>query len=176
MILSKNTNNKVSEVFVSFRTQLESKYKVEESEMGIETDLTNKHLSELICSLLEMDKKEVKFELLINNDFLRGSLKDHLLKHNMSQEEVIIINYILALPQPKLTSSTPQPDWIIDIHTNPLDNKDNYYSLTITGQLSVYSASHSVLHSQQLITNSNSKSLLLLDKYNSNDKIIVIGT
>lgn len=50
--------------------------------MTIETDLTQKHLSQLVGQML--GQAELKLEFIIEKEFLRGSLKDHLLRHSVS--------------------------------------------------------------------------------------------
>lgn len=78
------SKNKIGEIFVSFHTQLGVEYKVDSSEMSLETDLSQKELSQLISQLLGAeDKKGRRFEFIINKEFLRGALKEHLLKHNL---------------------------------------------------------------------------------------------
>ena len=76
--------------------------------MTLSTEYTQKELSELLKQMLdssEMDQNGIEFEIIIENEFVRGKLKDHLQKHGVSNEKDIIINYTLKLKQPKKIES-----------------------------------------------------------------------
>jgi alpha-galactosidase len=61
---------------------------------------------------------------------------------------MIIIEYTLGICQPKESSRNNHPDWIIAVHSNPLESEENHLSLTISGLVSVFSPKHSLVHSQ----------------------------
>jgi hypothetical protein len=65
--------------------------------------------------MLGLEKEKERFEMIINNDFVRGSLWDHLLKHNINIEKVVIINYTLGLSQPREKNKNAHSDWIISL-------------------------------------------------------------
>lgn len=65
--------------------------------------------------MLGLEKDKERFEMIINNDFVRGSLSDHLLKHNINIEKVVIINYTLGLSQPREKKKNVHSDWIISL-------------------------------------------------------------
>lgn len=53
-----------------------------------------------------------QFDFLINNEFLRGSVLQHLQAHGASIEEVVTIEYVEATPKPVPRHALQHDDWI----------------------------------------------------------------
>ena len=87
-----------------------------------------------------LGQAELKLEFIIEKEFLRGSLKDHLLRHSVSQEQTILVTYTLALQAPQQDSQQDMPDWVVDIARQ---EDGQYYSLSIDGTVSLFNKDHS---------------------------------
>lgn len=109
-----------TEIFCIFKTAMPEEYRLSENPISIPTNFTETSLSDLINQMLT-EKNELsspsseKFEILINNELLRGTLKSHIMKNNISSEKNLVIHYCLALNKPKLANKTQIDDWISSI-------------------------------------------------------------
>jgi ribosome biogenesis protein YTM1 len=106
-----------SEVFCVFKTTMSAPYKLPETPISVSIDFTEATLSQLINQLLTdqndpEDPISLQFEFLIKDDFLRGNLKSHIMKHAISSETNLVIHYCLALNKPKLAEKVQMEDWI----------------------------------------------------------------
>ena len=93
-------------------------YQLPENPISIPTEFIETSLSDLINQMLTEQNGEesnAKFEILINNELLRGNLKSHIMKNNISSEKNLIIHYCFALNKPKLAQKTQIDDWISTI-------------------------------------------------------------
>lgn len=118
----------------------------------------------------QIDDHQVHFEIIIQNEFLRGKLKDHLYKHNITNEKDIILNYTLKLKEPKKIRSDQQQDWIKDIvRKSRIDiHNDGFYSLTIDGVVHIYDHQNKLIK-QSKVGSAISNCLSVLD----NDCLLV---
>ncbi|PIK49321.1 putative ribosome biogenesis protein WDR12-like, partial [Apostichopus japonicus] len=60
----------------------------------------------------EQEHKQVDFDFLINGEFLRLSLGEHLEEKGVSTETVVDIEYVEKFPSPKPVGSVLHDDWI----------------------------------------------------------------
>jgi len=115
----------VKEVSVRFVTKEEKK--VPETPFTVPITLARYGLSEIVNHLLHQEGSDiVAYEFLIDGQFLRTTLEDYLQKAQVGKEEnVIVIEYTQAAPQPESVGQTPHPDWISSINIFSLSR--HYY-------------------------------------------------
>lgn len=87
-----------TEVFCIFSTKLDA-YKISEVPISLSTDLNHNELSKVINEMLVAESRfeespDISFEFLINDNFLRGSLKSHIHKNRLDKEANLHIEYI----------------------------------------------------------------------------------
>lgn len=54
----------------------------------------------------------IEFDFLVNGEFLRVPLKDHLQEREISQEAVVEIEYLEKHPAPEPENSLMHDDWV----------------------------------------------------------------
>jgi len=125
-----------TEVFCVFKTNLADKYKIPEDRYTINSNMTDRELNQFINKLIQAEndleeETSYNFEFLFKNDFIRGTLRSHLIKHQVSaEEETIEIFYCFALEKPKLTKTIQEEDWVWDISKfDGLLNEKGYYGV-----------------------------------------------
>lgn len=101
-----------------FTTQ--KKYSVADTPFSVPANIVVSDLSDLINKLLIQDKtdqeyKEVGFDFLINGEFLRVSLGEHLEEKGVSTETVVDIEYVERFPSPQPVGSVLHDDWISSV-------------------------------------------------------------
>ncbi|KAI9222843.1 WD40-repeat-containing domain protein [Blastocladiella britannica] len=103
----------MAQVQVKFTTT-EEQYAVPSSApILLPTDFKRSALNEVINHLLGKGRENaVNFEFLIDDTLLRTSLASYLTQHNLSAENVLSIQYIVAVPPPKPVASFQADDWI----------------------------------------------------------------
>lgn len=69
-------------------------------------------LSAFYIDKTEQEHKQVDFDFLINGEFLRLSLGEHLEEKGVSTETVVDIEYVEKFPSPKPVGSVLHDDWI----------------------------------------------------------------
>jgi len=127
------------EIFCTFRTNLSARYRVPETALNIQTNMNEKSLSIMLTELLNSESDEelpqgLRFEFMINDDFLRGTIKSHMLKHSISSEGTITIYYCLALNEPKKQDEISVEDWVAAISSS-----GEFYGVGLmNGDLSLY--------------------------------------
>eukprot|EP00043_Microstomoeca_roanoka_P007145 m.69072 g.69072 ORF g.69072 m.69072 type:complete len:414 (+) comp13713_c0_seq1:80-1321(+) len=101
---------------VSLFTRLD-KFKIDLDKVTVPGTATRAQLSKLVNELLQREKP-LPFDFIVNEEFLRTTIADVVLEHNLPTEEELSIEYVLALlpPEPQATSS--ENDWISSIVTN----------------------------------------------------------
>lgn len=140
-------SNIKSDVFCVFNTKLDN-YKISEVPISLSTEITHNDLSKVINEMLVAEglfdeSPDVSFEFLVNQTFLRGSLRSHIYKHKLSKEENLHIEYVLSQAKPKLNSSNPEEDWIcnllkIDSQTKKNNNDQSFMSSLFNGTVSFF--------------------------------------
>ncbi|CAG8502747.1 18261_t:CDS:10 [Acaulospora morrowiae] len=121
--MSETTEEK-SQIQVRFITQ-QREYTVTDSAILVPTNLRRYGLSEIINHLLGFEKP-IPFDFIINNQFLRTSLSEYLIKHEISTENIITIEYVESMLPPTPLSSFQHDDWISSV-------KGHNQSLFLTG-------------------------------------------
>ena len=96
------------------------KFKVQETPFSLPTAAGCMELNSLLLTLLygeEKHQNDLKFDFLINGEFLRSSLKEFIEVKNLSTESEVEIEYILKEDEPQLAQTLQHDDWIsaIDI-------------------------------------------------------------
>ncbi|XP_057299577.1 ribosome biogenesis protein WDR12 homolog [Hydractinia symbiolongicarpus] len=103
-------------------------------------------LNSLLKGILSEEEKSehVKFDFLINGEFLRSTIQEYITRSDVSTESVIEIEYILKEDSPKLEQSLIHDDWIsgLDISnqfiiSGSYDNTVNIWTLNGTCLISL---------------------------------------
>ena len=102
------------QVAVRLTTRLEAPWRVTEAPIQLPTRLTRFGLSEVVNHLLQGQPTR-PFDFVLNGELLRGSLAKAMVKHGLSGEEVVVIEYIQLLAPPKPEQHAPNPDWVASI-------------------------------------------------------------
>jgi ribosome biogenesis protein YTM1 len=124
------TNDEDEEkIFVRFFTKLNTSYSITDSPISLPVKLRRLGLSQVVNHLLGLEKP-VPFDFLINNVFLRTTLKKFIQKNNLEAENTINIEYVLALGEPDTSDSLQHDDWV-----SALDNHQHIHNheLIMTG-------------------------------------------
>ncbi|KAK6166649.1 hypothetical protein SNE40_023293 [Patella caerulea] len=93
----------------------QSQYSVPDTPFSVPITVGVEELSSLINGLLkgdEIEDESVKFDFLINEEFLRVALNEYLEQRNISTENVLEIEYIEHHPAPKPDNSLLHDDWV----------------------------------------------------------------
>ena len=145
------------EVFCLFKSNLPERYKIDEDQpVNIQTSLNEKNLSEVIISMLREQNSDeeypddLRFEFMINSNFIRGNLKSHIVQHNISTEETLTIYYYFALKKPFLKQKNNEDDWISTISAlyGIVEEERNYLVSLFNGSVSLYNSKN-----EKLLTN-----------------------
>mmetsp|Transcript_82904 Transcript_82904/g.173588 ORF Transcript_82904/g.173588 Transcript_82904/m.173588 type:complete len:461 (-) Transcript_82904:68-1450(-) len=104
------------EALVSFTTKLPDKYQVQDDSLVVPASLKRFGLSEVVNRLLGFEKP-VPFDFLVNGEFLRVDLYTYLESHKLSSEQVLKLEYVLALSEPEEHQVDEVPDWISGLAT-----------------------------------------------------------
>eukprot|EP01122_Echinamoeba_exundans_P011897 TRINITY_DN4874_c0_g1_i2.p1 TRINITY_DN4874_c0_g1~~TRINITY_DN4874_c0_g1_i2.p1 ORF type:complete len:240 (-),score=47.68 TRINITY_DN4874_c0_g1_i2:778-1497(-) len=97
-------------VEVRFKTDL-IQYRVTDKPFSVPVSLNRLGLSQTINFLLG-NNKPVPFDFMIDGEFLRTTLEIFLEKNNKNREEIITIEYVLALNPPQPEEAPTHSDWI----------------------------------------------------------------
>ncbi|KAH8739114.1 microtubule-associated protein [Cryptosporidium ryanae] len=102
-----------SEVEVVFWTKIKDERlsKAPEGTFMIQTNSTRRELSHLLNSLLETEKN-VSFDFLIDEVFLRTTISEYMKMSNKTSEVKLNIEYLLTLNKPFLEAADKIEDWI----------------------------------------------------------------
>lgn len=87
--------------------------------LSVPVELKRYGLSELLNHLLNISDLQ-PFDFLVNNRFLRTSIKQYLLTNSsvISPEDVLEVEYTLVIPPPKSKSEVLHPDWVSSVDTS----------------------------------------------------------
>ncbi|EDQ92799.1 uncharacterized protein MONBRDRAFT_30764 [Monosiga brevicollis MX1] len=100
------------ELRISLFTTLPKRYVVTSAPIAVPANLRRRGLSSLINSMLDLDPPK-PFDFLIEHEYLRSSLLDHVLQSQKDGAEAIIkVEYTLAMPPPQPGPSMPHEDWV----------------------------------------------------------------
>ncbi|KAI9184259.1 ribosome biogenesis protein ytm1 [Blastocladiella emersonii ATCC 22665] len=102
----------MSQVQVKFYTA-QTEYSVPGAAILVPTNFKRRGLSEVINHLLgKAEGDQVNFDFLIDGVLLRTTLDAYLAQHNLSVENTLSVEYVVALPPPKPVASFQADDWI----------------------------------------------------------------
>ncbi|KAJ3440656.1 ribosome biogenesis protein wdr12 [Anaeramoeba flamelloides] len=102
-------------VQVIFKTNLPLKYQVPETPIDLPLNLSRFGLSEIITHLLGLEETKI-FEFLLQNEFLRASLGEMLLKLELTGEKIIELEYTNSLSAPEPLGQYNHDDWVSSVH------------------------------------------------------------
>ncbi|KAM9983108.1 hypothetical protein ACTFIZ_005734 [Dictyostelium cf. discoideum] len=110
-----NNNKKVKEeskVKVKFITN-DANIRVTDTPIAVPVRLGRLGLSEVIHHLREEENETSKpFDFLINGKFIRTTLDKHIKNANLSEEQIITIEYLEAITEPKREKECQHDDWV----------------------------------------------------------------
>ena len=72
----------------------------------------------IIGSKAEEDVKSIDFDFLIDGEFLRIALGNHLEEKGISSETVVEIEYVEKQPAPEPIGSVLHDDWVSSVHAS----------------------------------------------------------
>uniref|UniRef100_K3W5E8 NLE domain-containing protein n=1 Tax=Globisporangium ultimum (strain ATCC 200006 / CBS 805.95 / DAOM BR144) TaxID=431595 RepID=K3W5E8_GLOUD len=98
------------QVRVKFVTKNEA-IRVTETPFAVPTRLNRQGLSQVVNHLLNTATPK-PFDFLIDDLFLRSSLEKYMQQHGVSEESLLTLEYVEALPQPEKKNETNHPDWV----------------------------------------------------------------
>ena len=101
------------------------------------TRLNRRGLSQIVTHLLATETKLRPFDFLINNLFLQSSLDKYLQTNNVSDEALLTLEYVEALPEPQKQKDSDHPDWVSAVTTL---NEELVVTGCCDGVLRVYDA------------------------------------
>lgn len=85
--------------------------RVTETPFAVPTRLNRQGLSQVVNHLLNTATPK-PFDFLVDDLFLRSSLEKYMTQHGVSEESVLTLEYVEALPQPEKKRETNHPDWV----------------------------------------------------------------
>lgn len=127
-----------------FVTQLPVELQIDDDEYAIPTMATRLELSQLINTLIGRPHP-LAFDFLVNGSFMHTALGDHLLLNEISSEQALTIEYILAQLPPSDKYTLKVSDWVStiipsmnDYFTLPKDIKDAALASLYDGSLVLF--------------------------------------
>mmetsp|Transcript_4265 Transcript_4265/g.12081 ORF Transcript_4265/g.12081 Transcript_4265/m.12081 type:complete len:457 (-) Transcript_4265:35-1405(-) len=106
-----------NEAIVSFTTKLPERFRVPEDQIVTPASLARYGLSELVNHLLS-NESPLPFDFLVDGEFLRTTIGEHLEARGLSSEAVLRIEYVFALSKPEKNEVEKAPDWISGVATS----------------------------------------------------------
>lgn len=128
------------EALVSFFTKLPAQYQVPEEELVVPTNLSRYGLSEVVNRLISLDKP-VPFDFLVDGEFLRSSVAQHIESRKLSSEKVLRLEYVFALTEPEQKTVDEAPDWIAAITTLQTFPSQWFAAVSYDGTVRVFEGS-----------------------------------
>merc|ERR1719335_1083577 len=105
------TNVTEGQVEVIFQTKLQEEFRVPEDPVVVPAQLARYGLSELVNHMLEKEKP-VPLDFLVDGQFLRTSLAKYMEAAQVTAEQSLAVEYVLAMPQPESNEVDTNEDWI----------------------------------------------------------------
>lgn len=131
------------QVEVIFRSKLPEKFAVPDDVIVVPKSLGRYGLSELINRLLEHESP-TPFDFLINGKYLRVPLAEYMTEAKVTAEQVLELDYVLALPQLESNDVDTNEDWISGV----VAVGDEVISCSFDGCIRMYKGSPIQRHSQ----------------------------
>ncbi|KAL4094539.1 hypothetical protein PRIC1_010200 [Phytophthora ramorum] len=113
------------QVRVKFVTK-DASIRVTETPFAVPTRLNRRGLSQVVNHLLATGDAPRPFDFLVDGLFLRSSLDKYLQTNEVSEEALLTLEYVEALPEPQKQNGSDHPDWVSAVAT--LDDE-----LVVTG-------------------------------------------
>ena len=107
------------QVQARFTTNLDARWRVTDSPIQLPTRLTRDGLSEVVNHLLGDNHQPRPFDFLLNGELLRGSLAKGLVRHGLTGEAVITLEYVECIPPPQPERACAHKDWISALAAHP---------------------------------------------------------
>ncbi|DBA00234.1 TPA: hypothetical protein N0F65_007878 [Lagenidium giganteum] len=98
------------QVRVKFITKNDA-IRVTETPFAVPTRLNRQGLSQVVNHLLNTSEPR-PFDFLIDGLFLRSSLDKYMRLNSVSEESVLVLEYVEAMPEPEQQNETNHPDWV----------------------------------------------------------------
>ncbi|RLN71975.1 hypothetical protein BBJ28_00021781 [Nothophytophthora sp. Chile5] len=117
------------QIRVKFVTK-DAAIRVTETPFAVPVSLSRRGLSQVVNHLLATGDKPRPFDFLVDGLFLRTSLEKYLLAHEVSEEALLVLEYVEALPEPQKQSESDHPDWVSAVATGATVSGDE---LIVTG-------------------------------------------
>ncbi|KAK2717707.1 hypothetical protein QYM36_006476, partial [Artemia franciscana] len=104
----------VKELQVRLATK-QKQYSVPETPLSVPSSIEVRDLNSLVNGLIQestSDWNAVDFDFLVNGEFLRLSLLEHLINYSIPTEAVVDIEYVERFPPPEPQDSLNHDDWV----------------------------------------------------------------
>ncbi|KAL0267883.1 UNVERIFIED_CONTAM: hypothetical protein PYX00_010029 [Menopon gallinae] len=125
----------------------DKRYAVANAPFAVPSTISCKELNTLVNELIQEandNHSYVEFDFLVNGEFLKLCLKEHLELKQISSESVVEVEYIESLPAPEPQDCLLHDDWVSSVHTSPdwiltgcYDNSVQIWSVKGMHQLTV---------------------------------------
>ncbi|EGC39617.1 hypothetical protein DICPUDRAFT_26566 [Dictyostelium purpureum] len=116
MVEKKVNNKEESKVKVKFITN-DPNIRVTDTPIAVPVRLARLGLSEVIHHLREdIEENSKPFDFLINGKFIRTTLDTHIKNNSLSEEDIITIEYLEAITEPKREKECQHDDWVSSVH------------------------------------------------------------
>jgi ribosome biogenesis protein YTM1 len=102
------------QVRVKFVTK-DASIRVTETPFAVPTRLNRRGLSQVVNHLLATGDSPRPFDFLVDGLFLRSSLEKYLQTHGVSEEALLTLEYVEALPEPQKQNGSDHPDWVSSV-------------------------------------------------------------
>ncbi|CAD8123769.1 unnamed protein product [Paramecium sonneborni] len=108
-----------SEYIVKFVTNLPQEFQISNNEIAVEGNMNQGDLSSLMQQLLSAENPDQEynqqFDFLVNGISLRSSLHELITQNEIATEKTLQIEYLFAVPEPRLKQTINMNDWIVTI-------------------------------------------------------------
>nr|CCA18802.1 conserved hypothetical protein [Albugo laibachii Nc14] len=107
---------------------------------------SNRHLLSKVINHLLNPSNAILFDFLIDGNYLRTSLSKYMTQHLLSEETILTLEYVRALPEPNFNTKTPHSDWVSAIS---VAGSQVIVTGSYDGILRIYSVEKGVCKAQQ---------------------------
>ncbi|TNV79220.1 hypothetical protein FGO68_gene6698 [Halteria grandinella] len=174
-----------AEVQVVFKTNLPEDFQVPDVQINISASSTAKELTQIVKQMLSEEGKVEedvlkgkKFNFMIENVFVTGTVQELIDKQGKGGEETIEVYYTFALDKPKPSKSIPQDEWICTVKSlsHILNEKAKTYIVGFfNGDLKVFDkGTHAELYSVKQLHQDNIIEDALFLKNDVLDKKLIV--
>ncbi|XP_055386514.1 ribosome biogenesis protein WDR12 homolog [Condylostylus longicornis] len=117
----------------------QTQYAVPDAPYSIGANISTTELNDLVNTILketDTDHKDVEFDFLVFDEYLKSNLGDHLKERGISFEDIINIEYVERFPAPEPQDCLLHDDWVSAVKTQDkwvltgcYDNTINLWSI-----------------------------------------------